>query len=414
MSRETSPYVVGDYWLDKRRDGISAEVWQIARYAEKSRSVVYRSTRKRSLEDAKAVIHAYVETERAKRPQRAEDAEVLPHLFLYWREHGAKTTKPGVIAGSLRAFIGFLMQDEVGVRVRFSDLNPMVFKRFVTWRMQPHAFEVIWEKKRFPVDSQGVKGESVQRNLDDVRAALNHAAGNARVPYSPKVPSVPTELRSPARDVRVSLAALGAMIGFASQNDKPETNEDENRDFRRWLWLMIATAARPEAALKFDPALQWSGDVLDLHPPGAKRTKKRNPVVPVVDPFAPILKAWADDRSASPKETATKSRRTAWRTMRRALELPANVIPKTIRHTIATELRRRGVHKEDIGGLLGHIVLNKTSEVYAKYDPTYLAEAKAALTSIFEEVQRHSEAWTADHLRTKPGNGPVKVVPRAG
>lgn len=247
----------------------------------------------------------------------------------------------------------------------------------------------------------------MQRNLDDVRAALNHAAANGRIPYAPKVPSVPTEQRSPARDVRVSIPTLGAMIGFASM-DTVTNNAVIKTDpaFLRWLWLLIATAARPEAALKFDPREQWKGDdLIDLHPAGAKRTKKRNPVVPAVDPLKPILESW---RAADHESAGSRGRQ--WRTMRRALELPENVIPKTIRHTIATELRRRGVPAEQISGLLGHAAMNRTTEVYAKYDPAYLREAKAALTTIFCEVQDHAKKWTADHRRTRMNNGLTRVV----
>src|SRR3546814_10273107 len=41
----------------------------------------------------------------------------------------------------------------------------------------------------------GIKGESIQRNIEDIRAALNHAANNGRIPYVPKIPSVPKEKR---------------------------------------------------------------------------------------------------------------------------------------------------------------------------------------------------------------------------
>src|SRR3546814_4186133 len=34
-----------------------------------------------------------------------------------------------------------------------------------------------------------------QRNIEDIRAALNHAANNGRIPYVPKIPSVPKEKR---------------------------------------------------------------------------------------------------------------------------------------------------------------------------------------------------------------------------
>lgn len=302
------------------------------------------------------------------------------------------------------------MQDEVGAAATVSQATPMLFRRFVRWRMQPHSYTVFWDGQDMPVDSKGVKGESVQRNLDDIRAALNHAANAARIPYAPKVPSVPTEDRSPARDVRVTMEQLGAMVGFAA-SDTQTAGEPipADRYYGYWLALMIATACRPEAALKFDPRTQWQGDLIDLHPKGAKRTKKRNPVVPTIGPFRPALAAWRGENAIS-----VLSRRTQWRTMRRALELPQDVIPKTIRHTIATEMRRRGVPGEQVSGILGHSAMNRTTEVYAKYDPAYLKEAKAALTTIFEEVSEHANRWRADHLRTKVGNNGVIVVARDG
>ena len=45
MSRENSPFEFNGYWLDKRRDGKSPDIWQVASYAKGSRSLIYRSTR---------------------------------------------------------------------------------------------------------------------------------------------------------------------------------------------------------------------------------------------------------------------------------------------------------------------------------------------------------------------------------
>lgn len=394
MGRDTSPFVVGDYWLDKRRDGKS-DFWQIAGYSAASRSVVYRSTKRRELEDAKGVIIGFVEKQRAKAPQPAEAARVIPQLVLYFDEHGASARNSGQSASSMRAWIAFFMQDELGASVTVAQLSGPVFERFRRWRMNPHSYSVPWRGRTYSHASAGVKGETVQRNLDDLRAALNHAAAAGRVPYAPKVQSVKLEHRSPARDVTLSIDQLGAIIGFALW-DKPTL---------RWLLLMLATACRPDAALTFDPAKQDRGDLLDTHPPVWPRTKKRNPVVPVIAPMRPILEAW----KADPHKPA-RSRKTAWRTLRRALGLPASVVPKTIRHSIATQLRSRGVPAEEISGLLGHVGMNRTTAVYAKYDPAYLAKAKATLTAIFGEVLRAAESWAADHSRTKIGNGKTIVI----
>lgn len=409
MPRKKEPYRVGEYWLAKRRDGKSPNIWQITRYSDKSRSNVYRSTRTGDEQLARAALHAFVEDQRAKKPQEVEAAVVLPQIKLYWNEHAKDTSKPGTIGTSLRAFIGFMAQDEIGETATIADLKPQVFVRFRQWRMKPHRYTVPWAGKPMSVESQGVSGETVQRNLDDVRAMLNHSAKAARIPYAPKVPSVPTELRSPARDVRVTLAELGAMVGFWSspiETSQPDPIPADKATVW-WLQLMIATACRPEVAMKFDPREQWKGPIIVLHPKGAKRTKKRNPNVPTIPPFEAALEQWRGSN-----EPVVKSRRTAWRTMREALGLPKVVIPKTVRHTIATELRSMGVPAEQISGLLGHQAMSRITEVYAKYDPAYLREAKAALTTIYERVAEHAEKWRADHRRTKVGNGRVIVVAR--
>jgi integrase len=396
MGKDTSPYVIGDYWLDKRRDGRS-DTWQIATYSAKSRSVIYRSTKRRELEDAKGVIHAFVDRQRAKGPQSVEAAPVLPQLLLYWDEHGNKVRKPDVIAGSLRAFIGFLMQDEVGPAVTVAQLTPNVINRFIAWRMGPHSYDVPWRGKDYRHQSEGIKGESVQRNIEDVRAALNHAARNQRIPYVPHIPPVPENMRSKPRDVVLSIDQMGAVLAFMSM-DKPAW---------RWVSLMLGTAARPNACLAFDPANQWRGDLIDMHPKDWPLTKKRNPSIPLIEPLRPILNEWLAD----PHEIV-RSRRTAWRTMRDAIGLPGNIVPKTIRHTLATLLRTRGVPQEQISTLLGHSYGNRTTGVYAKYDPNYLRTAMAALTTIYGEVVAASDRWHADHLRTTCGNRRGIVVDR--
>src|SRR3546814_14275020 len=74
-----------------------------------------------------------------------------------------------------------------------------------------------------------------------------------------------------------------------------------------------------------------------MHPKDWPLTKKRNPTIPAIGPLLPILKDWKKD-----PHKIVRSRRTAWRKMREALELPDNIVPKTIRHTVATQLRTRG------------------------------------------------------------------------
>lgn len=394
MGQQRREYTVGEYWLAKRPE---SPFWQICWYDAEGRTTRHRSTRRERLADAKPIIHAFEEAERAKARQPVEEARAVPLLMLYWDEHGRRAINSAQVASSLRQFIAFLMQDKATIGVTVRDLTPDVFKRFGRWRMGPHRYELRWQGKDYSHSSPGVIGESVQRNLDDVRAALNHHVSEGRLLFAPKVASVATEMRSPARDVTLTYPQLGAIVGYA-------LNDIEAL---RWILGMLATAARPDAVLRWNIVEQWRGPLLDTHPHGAPRTKKRNAVVPVIPQFEPWLAAWREN-----PHPVVGSRKTWWRTMRAALDLPPAVVPKTIRHTVATELRGLAVPQLDVEGLLGHRMSNRITAVYAKYDPARLSAAKQGLSLIWDRVWIESLSWLADQLRTSDASGKVIVLAR--
>jgi integrase len=403
MPGERPIYQVGDYWLAKRRDGKSPEVWQIARYSPQSRSVVYRSTKRRSLDDAKAVLHAFDAAERSKRPQATEHAELLPHLTNYLREQGPDILRLDTVKSSFRAIIGFLQQDEAGIGVTVANVNKVLLTRFRRWRMAPHSWEVEWGGKVYRHKSQGVSGEAVQRNLEDLRAALNHAEAAGRI-VAPKIPSVDRKLRSTPSDLVLTPQELGALVGYARQ------------DIGAWreLCLMLATAVRPGAALAFDPVEQWHGDIIDLHPAGKPVTDKRNAVVPVIEPLRPILQGWLEK-----PHLQVKMRRRWWATAKRALGLPAGVEGYTIRHTVATWLDQQGVPGAELSAIAGHLPSHRglsrtTSRHYLHFDPRNCPKATRALTKLFKMVQREADKWAADHQRTTPVRGKPIMIAKAG
>lgn len=404
MSRSDSPYTIGEYWLDKRRDGKSPDVWQIAHQSGKSRSVVYRSTKRRSLSEAKEVLRSFEADERSRhRGQDAADSLLIPHLTNYIREHGPDVARLDTIKSSCRAWIGFFQQDELGTTVTVADVNKVMVTRFRRWRMGPHEYAVEWGGKLFRHKSEGVTGETVQRNLEDLRSALNHAEAAGRI-IAPKVLSVDRKLRSAPRDIVLTPKQLGAIWGYAK----------EDIGAWRWIAMMIATGSRPGAALAFDPASQWHGDILDLHPEGKQRTDKRNAVVPVIDPMLPILADW----KATPHETVS-SRKKWWGTMRRALGLPDEVTAYAIRHTVATFMDQEGVPGAEMSAIAGHLpshrgIARTTNRHYLHFNPRNCPKAKRALTKLFRLVERESGQWIADHVRTIPVRGkPIMVAKRA-
>jgi len=390
-------YTVGDFWLAKRDQ---SPVFYIRWYDETAKTTRGRSTGCRSLDEAKRAILAHAEQEMANAPRAVEEATVVSVFRQFWDEHGRTRRNADAVDGSLRTFTAFLKQDKAGIAATVADIKPELLMRFQNWRMAPHGWDFDWRGKRYTHRSEGVTGEAVQRNLDDVRAALNHAARFGRIPYAPKVPSVATRHRSPPRDVRMSLEELGAIVGYAAY-DLPAL---------RWILAMLAMGTRPEATMAWDVAKQWGkgrGPNFDTHPPDWPRTKKRNPVVPIIPEFRPWLEAWA----AHP-HPSVKSRRTWWRTMRSQLGLPAEYIPKTIRHTVATELRSRGVPMDQIESLLGHSVGNRTTQVYAKYDPNRIPDAKRELSAIWQEVCASANKWLTNHFRVSACRGRDLAVVR--
>lgn len=404
MSRDDSPCIVGDYWLDKRRDGKSPDIWQVASYAPKSRSVVYRSTKQRTveLEAAKAFLRSYEAEQRSTaKDQDAAEAELLPHLFHYLREHGPDVKRLDTIKSSFRAWIGFLMQDELGTGCMIADITPQVATRFRRWRMGPHSWEVPWDDKIYRHKSNGVSGQAVQRNIEDLRSALLHGEGERRF-AAPKVPSVRNGLRKKKRPARLlEPATLGAILGYFK----------EDVGIYRELALMLATSCRPGAAQAFNPDTQWLGDILDLQDPEIEETDKRNAAVPVIDPLKPILEDWKKDPHAP-----VASRRRRWRTMRRVLG--EDVIRYDIRHTVATMLDNAGVPGVQISGITGHLpatrnIARTTGQHYLHYNPHNCPQAKRALTKFFRSVMAEADRWAADHLRTKPEyKKPITVVAR--
>jgi hypothetical protein len=282
--------------------------------------------------------------------------------------------------------------------VTIAQLDRALFQRFIDWRMAPHSYEVPWAGKTITGNSQGVVGETVNSDLARVAAVINHQVGYGRIPMAPKVPSVDKRLRSEARDYRFTLKQLGSIMAVASYDV----------DMFRDLALQLGTLVRPEAAHGFDPRQQYDPDtgLIDLHPKGWPRTKKRNPVVPAIDELKPFLSQWAAGGA-----NAVASRKRAWRTIRRVLNLPVEAEAKTIRYTVATLMRNaHRVPAEEIEMQLGHRVLKSVTERYAKFDPDYLAESKAALSKVWGAVMEEAAKWLAVHSLSKTGNGKTIVI----
>lgn len=348
-------------------------------------------------------MDAYIDQQRSLGRQEASQAEVAAILVNYWREKGCKAINSDQTSRSLRTFLAFLIQDSVGARAVVTDLTPVLFERFREWRMGPHSFKLAWFGDDYDYVSEGVAGATVQRNINDVRAAVHHAEANLRIPLAPRIADLDERYHSAPRERILSIEEMGRIAWYASHNP----------DLFRFCALQLGTAVRPMAALAFDPRTQYRDQraLIDLQPGASPQTRKRNSYLPAIRPLRPVLRAWA---KAAPAPVA--SRKTAWRVMRKTLGLSADVFPKTIRHTVATILYAdESVPEREIVELLGHEgKLARTTRIYAKYDPTRLRNVTRALTTLWLQVSREARRFGSDHYLTTGQRGDPYKVARKG
>jgi integrase len=124
--------------------------------------------------------------------------------------------------------------------------------------------------------------------------------------------------------------------------------------------------------------------LLHLNPAGRRQTKKYRPIVPITDVLLPFLVGVRADRIVNWHGKPIKSVKKGFRTIVRRAGLSPDVTPYTLRHTMATELRRRGVPPWEVSGFLGHKAGSyRTTEIYAKFDPSYLSGAARAINEYF-------------------------------
>ncbi|WP_454262372.1 tyrosine-type recombinase/integrase [Pseudoxanthomonas mexicana] len=158
-----------------------------------------------------------------------------------------------------------------------------------------------------------------------------------------------------------------------------------------YIVIRLNTGSRGDAARDLSPAqVDFHHGLVDLNPAGRQQTKKFRAVVPLTA----FLRAFLGMRSshAGPyvhwHGKRLKGVKKAWNKARKAAGLPEWFVPKILRHTVGTELRRRKVVGWDVSAQLGHKKGESapTTENYAKFDPDYLAGPRDAIDAWMMEL----------------------------
>lgn len=221
---------------------------------------------------------------------------------------------------------------------------------------------------------EGKSSGYIKRILTVGKAALNHGYKEGEIASVPYI--IPGE-DAPPRDRVLTMAECAALWLSTTQPHE-----------RMMLALLFGTLARPEAALSLTrDSLDTTRWLITQNPSGRKQTRKFRPVVPVARFLRETVAAAENGPLVAWRGKPIASFKTAWRALRRRAGLDDDVVPKTIRHTMATELRAAGVPEAEIQGLLGHRAFGGKTEVYAKYRPDYLGQSMRVIDDYMSRLR---------------------------
>jgi integrase len=334
---------IGDYWLSKRP---GSEQWCRTWYDATTRQTRRASLGASDFQAAQIALAGWVVQHARLGKQEPQEVPLEQVLVRYWHRIGKDLKSSDTVEIALSYWSSFFAGATVAEVTRERQ------RGFIAWL----------RARRVPPLSDGY----IRRILGIGAAALNDAHREGEIGAVPYI-DLPND--APARDRVLTLAESQAIWDAARLGHE-----------RMFLALAYGTLARPEAVLELSRAsVDFERRLLAQNPPGRKQTKKYRPVVPVCDFLFPWLEQAPEGPLVAWKGKPIASFKTAWRAIRRRSGLGPDVVAKTIRHTMATELRAAGVPEADIQGMLGHRAYGGKTEVYAKYRPEYLKDATQAI-----------------------------------
>jgi integrase len=247
---------------------------------------------------------------------------------------------------------------------------------------------------------QRIKTSAARRELEDLRAAINHHArenlhsGTVRVTLPPKSgprtrwltrAEAATLLRACWRYRETQTLHRGRRKGASVQ-----TARYPLRHLARFILIGLYTGTRASAIAAASPYAAAGRSYVDLDggifyrlPTGRRATKKRQPPVPIPGRLLAHMRRWRDRKIAAVhfvewNGKPVTSVRKGFRHATHLARLDGKVTPYTLRHTAATWLMQRGVDIWQAAGFLGMSV-ETLERTYGHHHPAYMQEAARAI-----------------------------------
>lgn len=341
-------FQIGEYWLSKQR---RSESWCATWYDKAVGQTKRASLRTGDFEEAKQKLAEWVVT-RAKMRDVAPQGALLSTLFArYYDKHGQHIASADVTLRALNKWVEYYQDATV------ADLTVEKQEGFLGW-----------------MAAQGYASGYIRRTVNAGKAALNFAYKRQEIASVPFIFTVPEEQAGGEKVLTVREVAR--LFNACKPGDK---------DFM-YLILAFNTMARPSVPLDVTPAMvDLRHRLINLLPPGRKQNKKRRPTLPITNTLLPWVQ-WCDgDTFVNYHGNRIANNKKAFGAMCERAKVKCTRYD--IRHTMATEMRRRGVSHWETEGWLGHRI-KSTSERYAAFSPDYLSEGRKAIDAFFDEVQR--------------------------
>lgn len=339
-------FQIGAFWLDQHDNGI----WYVCWLDRAERQRRRRSLRTRDVEEAKRRLAKHEALNRIRQNEPAAQTPVNEIIGLYARRHIPTTASPESNRFHLLACV-----EPIG-DLTVAEFRPPVQRRIFNAML-----------------ADGVKASTVRRRLSAVRAALRWACKDQGM-----IDNIPEFITIQVDDQRrrdLTIDELQALW----RADMPEHT-------RAFILLSMATISRKAAVLQLTRfQCDLDRDLIDMNPPGRRRTKKGRAVLPMVPSVRHLVEA-SEGPLVAYKGRAVRDIKHSFAAAVESAGL-VDVVPKDLRTTMATLLHAAGVPLQQIDDAQGHTDPRSTARNhYIQVRPEYLQDWAMATDAIIQKV----------------------------
>jgi hypothetical protein len=356
-------FQIGDYYLAQPHPD-HLGIWYACRYDARARTTRRRSLETADFEAAKIALAALVAAAPAASGQAPAPDQVLSLAILkaYMDGHGATIASEEVAQRAVTLFADYLA----------SILRLDASVAFWTPAQQLECAR--WLRQSFRPDGLGGESEC------------------ALIMSAPRITMTETEVMKALALPRRQLRKKPTMDEMAAVLERMAHTEH----LFRFALMSLATWARPQAVIDFDPVqVDWEDGAVDLAPVGWVPTNKRRPRQPLTLCLAGWLQAWGEAPLLTYHGERVESVKNGVKRIAHELELP-HITQKSFRTFMADQTKKMftRVSKEHRSLYLGHVVKegSRTTDFYESDDPVAIEDVALAtdciITLLAEKVSR--------------------------